>query len=442
MPTSPSNNPSPNILFGADESPVTFECKLDLGSFAACTPAVRLSGLADGPHTFTVKATDQAGNTSDDVARTWVVDASGPNITTTYVGLTTPVATNAPLSVTVVCTDATSGLVIGPTGCSASLAPPTGPAVPIATGVSVTLPTATEGLYTLDATARDNAGNTSTMRTTYTVGTSTAGMIVFARRGDIWIIKPDGTGLRQVTSGREIDSQPTKSPSGNQIVFARGSDDRRQLYRVDPDGRNLVGPLTSGGDNTAPAFSPDGTKLAFESTRPGSKERDIWTAAYSPTAATLSSYVNATNARGKDVTPAWSPNGARIAFASDRAEKSEIFTMAANGSNQTQLTRNRKNDIDPSYSPDGTKIAFSSNQGTGGPGGNKQEIFTMDAATGGSQLRLTTFKGLDVSPFYLDATRLVFQTASVGGGGLAIVAPTGGTPVKIPNTIMGDASPG
>jgi Tol biopolymer transport system component len=311
----------------------------------------------------------------------------------------------------------------------------------IGTGaLSPPLPTGVEGTYTLSATSTDKAGNTRTSQTTYTVGTSAIGTIVFARGGDIWSIKPDGTDLRQITSGAPIDEQPTKTPSGDRIVFARGPVGSRQLYSIDPDGQNLVGPLTSGGDNTAPAFSPDGTKLAFESTRTGSKDRDIWTAVYTTTGTSLASYFNASNAKGSDVTPAWSPSGTKIAFASNRPEKFEIFTMLATGGKQVQLTRNKKNDVDPSYLPDG-RITFSSNQSKGGPA-NKQEIFVMHA-DGTSQLRLTKIMGFDRAPLYFDAANgIVFQSATFGGGGLAKVAPAGGTVTKIPNTIPNDATPG
>jgi TolB protein len=126
---------------------------------------------------------------------------------------------------------------------------------------------------------------------------------------------------------------------------------------------------------------------------------------------------------------------------SNRAAKFEIFTMTATGGNQTQLTKNKKNDVDPSYSPSGQTITFSSNQGTHGPA-NKQEIFVMNASDGGSPVRLTTIQGYDRAPLYLDAGHIVFQSATFGGGGLAIVAPTGGTVTKIPDTVQNDATPG
>ena len=115
--------------------------------------------------------------------------------------------------------------------------------------------------------------------------------------------------------------------------------------------------------------------------------------------------------------------------------------MTATGTSQTALTNDKKNDIEPQYSPDGTKLTFSSNRATAGTT-NGQEIYVMGSANGNNQLRLTTIAGDETAPFYLDATRIVFASSAFGGGGLAIVAPTGGTVTKIAGTVSGDATPG
>jgi Tol biopolymer transport system component len=115
--------------------------------------------------------------------------------------------------------------------------------------------------------------------------------------------------------------------------------------------------------------------------------------------------------------------------------------MTATGTSQTALTNDKRNDVEPQYSPDGTKLTFSSNRATAGTT-NGQEIYVMGSANGNTQSRLTTIAGHETAPFYLDGTRIVFASETFGGGGLAIVAPTGGAVTKVPGTVAGDATPG
>jgi TolB protein len=151
-------------------------------------------------------------------------------------------------------------------------------------------------------------------------------------------------------------------------------------------------------------------------------------------------FTNLTNLDGDDLTPSWSPSGGTIAFASNRKKSQfEIFTMTAAGASQTQLTNDPAADVEPSYSADGTKIAFSSNRATSGTT-NGYEIYVMGAPNGTSQTRLTTLTGDDRAPAWTSSGKIVFSSSSLGG--LATVAPTGGTSTKIQNTAPGDSNPG
>jgi hypothetical protein len=95
-PSNLSNSASASFEFrGTDDGSgvASFECKLDNGSFAPCTSPQSYSSLADGSHTFTVRAIDRAGNRDDTPAQfTWLVDATGPTLaptispTPTYLG--------------------------------------------------------------------------------------------------------------------------------------------------------------------------------------------------------------------------------------------------------------------------------------------------------------------------------------------------------------------
>jgi hypothetical protein len=83
-PNNPTNNTSASFSFTSSKTGSTFQCQLDSGSFAACTSPVSYTGLADGTHTFSVKATDAAGNTDPTPpSYTWTIDTKPPITTIT-----------------------------------------------------------------------------------------------------------------------------------------------------------------------------------------------------------------------------------------------------------------------------------------------------------------------------------------------------------------------
>ena len=73
-PANPSNDVSPDFSFTTSE-PATFECRLDDAAFAPCASHKSYTALADGPHTFVVRATDPAGN-SGQASHSWTIDSA------------------------------------------------------------------------------------------------------------------------------------------------------------------------------------------------------------------------------------------------------------------------------------------------------------------------------------------------------------------------------
>ena len=155
---------------------------------------------------------------------------------------------------------------------------------------------------------------------------------------------------------------------------------------------------------------------------------------------------NLTNDRNDDRHPAWSPDGKRIAFSSTRdghfktkfGITDEIYVMDADGQNEQRLTDNRNNDWDPVWSPDGNRIAFSADRK-----GDlvSFDIYVMDA-DGGNQQKLTNNRGWDSSPSWSpDGNRIAFSSERDGDYEIYVMDADGANPQNLTNNPRSDASP-
>ncbi|HEY3920644.1 MAG TPA: hypothetical protein VGL76_00865 [Gaiellaceae bacterium] len=186
---------------------------------------------------------------------------------------------------------------------------------------------------------------------------SSAGTIVFTSTRDgnaeVYVVRANGSGLRNLTLSLAQDGEPAWSPDGKQLAFVSARAGNTQVYVMNPDGSGLrrVTHLPTG--DMAPVWSPDGSKIAFMCTTAiprvvteicvvdadGRNERQL-----------------TTRAEHDNLYPQWSPDGKRILFTSMRSG-TQVYSVNASGGSERRLLPNVRGSAEAVYSPDGSQLA-------------------------------------------------------------------------------------
>jgi Tol biopolymer transport system component len=255
-----------------------------------------------------------------------------------------------------------------------------------------------------------------------------------------------GGAPNNITNNPASDGNPSTgaswSPDGSRIAFTSDRDGNEEIYVADADGTNVVRLTDEGAADRYATWSPDGTRLVFASMRQSPWKIFVMDAADIDNDGNGDNLVQLTNNSDSDLLPVWSPDGARIAFVSDRTGFAQVFVMDANGSNQTSLTTGSSQNQEPNWSPDGRRIAWGSTRD-----GN-YEIYTMDAEDldndghGDNVVRLTNTSASDYDPSWSpDGSRIAFLSDRDGNNEIYVMDADGGYQVNLTQNAADDIMP-
>ena len=185
------------------------------------------------------------------------------------------------------------------------------------------------------------------------------------------------------------------------IAYVTKSGTRHTLWVADADGENSQTALASPESIISPAWSPNGAQLAyvsFEARKPVIYVHDVASGKRRLIA----------NFRGSNSAPAWSPDGRTLAMTLSRDGGSQLYTIDANGGEPKRLTQSSGIDTEPKYSADGRYIYFVSDRG-GAP-----QIYRMPSS-GGNPERVTFTGSYNISPCISPDGRWLAYVSRIGG---------------------------
>ena len=269
---------------------------------------------------------------------------------------------------------------------------------------------------------------------TPTPETRLTGQILYKCGNSFCLMDGDGTHRRdahwQDAPGPQWD--PAFSPDGSKVAY-RGyygqGDGMYALYVANPDGTNPRRVTRDiAGD---PSWSPDGKRIVFDTSGAGSI---VVVNADGSGLRALTRGVTPGNGRSRpasgfeDWFPAWSPDGRSIAFArravGPLATPFQIYVMRSDGSNVTRLTNNVVSFVHPGWSPDGRSIAAD------GLVGDQSQIYAVDPGGPGVHA-LTSGPGQSWNPQWApDGSAIAFLSDRGGSIGVYVMKP-GGSDVRL-----------
>jgi TolB protein len=221
----------------------------------------------------------------------------------------------------------------------------------------------------------------------------------------------DGYGEQSLLTTKSPIMSPAWSPDGSHLAYVAFEQGHAVVFVQSLLTRQTFKLAAFPGSNSAPAWSPDGKQLAIVLTRDGSAA--IYLVRPDGSGLRRISFSDAI-----DTEPSFSPDGRFLLFASDRGGSVQIYRMSVEGGYAERITFEGNNNFSPRYSPDGNSFVFM--HSTGG----QFYIATQDFQT--KQMQVLTDVGWEKKPSFAPNGKLVlFATESLGRGILATVSSDG-----------------
>ncbi len=231
------------------------------------------------------------------------------------------------------------------------------------------------------------------------------------KRYELQVADADGYGPQTVLASNEPIISPAWSADGSKLAYVSFEQKKPIVYVQNlANGQRRVLSAFKG-NNSAPAWSPDGSKLAVVLTLEGHSQ------IYSLNA-DGSGLKRLTNSPLVDTEPNFSPDGQWIIFTSDRSGGPQIYRMPASGGSATRLTFEGSYNVTPRYAPDGKSFAFIQRSN------GSFNVAVQDFATG--QVQVLTDTKLDESPSFAPNGKMILYATEIRGRGtLAAVSSDG-----------------
>src|SRR3989454_917201 len=181
------------------------------------------------------------------------------------------------------------------------------------------------------------------------------GKIAFVSNRDgnneIYAMNVDGNGQTRLTVNTAIDLAPAWSPDGTKIAFSTNRDGNYEIYTMNADGTGATRLTSNAAADSSPTWSHDGTKIAFVRGNLGFVTQIYVLDADLCHECIGTGPTNLSQSASSNVEPAWSPDGTRIVFASDRDGNYELYAINPDGTGVTRLTSNAFSDRESNWQP-------------------------------------------------------------------------------------------